>query len=192
MPEFPVETMDLQQLGAQTSRVEPLVVKEPVLEVCDLDFPEKSEDVEFAKCRLGDLLFLFQMVYRHYPTFLNCLGTFSVVFSIRPRALFLQVEEEDEELKPQTPIKGAGVRSGKLGVTVMKERWEPEPFWKVFVKGPLDGYMGIVVLINLAFMILDTQSTGATADFALGLSEDAGWNIDENFFQVAEYIFFSM
>ena len=132
------------------------------------------------------------MVYRHYPTFINCLGTVSVVFLIRPRALFLQVEEEDEELKPQTPSKGAGVRSGKLGVTVMKERWEPEPFWKVFVKGPLDGYMGIVVLINLAFMILETQSTGATLDFSLGLSSDAGWNIDENFFQVAEYIFFSM
>ena len=166
-------------------------MKEPVLEVCDLDFPEKSEDVEFPKCRLG-VLFLFQVVYRHYPTFINCLGTVSVVFSIRPRALFLQVEEEDEELKPQTPSKGAGVRSGKLGVTVMKERWEPEPFWKVFVKGPLDGYMGIVVLINLAFMILETQSTGATLDFSLGLSSDAGWNIDENFFQVAEYIFFSM
>jgi hypothetical protein len=90
VPEFPVETMDLQQLGAQTSRVEPLVVKEPVLEVCDLDFPEKSEDVEFPKCRLG-VLFLFQVVYRHYPTFINCLGTVSVVFSIRPRALFLQV-----------------------------------------------------------------------------------------------------
>lgn len=144
VPEFPVETLDLQQLGAQTSRVEPLEVKEPVLEVCDLDFPEKFE------------------------------------------------EEEDEELKPQTASKGAGLRSGKLGVTVMKERWEPEPFWKVFVKGPLDGYMGIVVLINLAFMILETQSTGAHADFSLGLSPDAGWNIDENFFQVAEYIFFSM
>ena len=57
VPEFPVETMDLQQIGA-TSR-EPLVVKEPVLEVCDLDFPEKSEDVEFPKCRLGDFCSFF-------------------------------------------------------------------------------------------------------------------------------------
>ena len=118
-----------------------------------------------------------------------------MIFPLIYRFFFFLVkeeEEEDEDMKPQTPSKAAGVRSGKLGVTVMKERWEPEPFWKVFVKGPLDGYTGIGVLINLAFMILETQSTGATADFSLGLSSDAGGSIDENFFQVAEYIFFSM
>ena len=53
MPDFPA-TLD----RAQTSRVEPLQVKEPVLEVCDLDFPEKSEDVKLPKMKkhagLGD------------------------------------------------------------------------------------------------------------------------------------------
>ena len=193
MPEFPVETLDLQQLGAQTSRVEPLLeVKEPVLEVCDLDFPQKSEDVSYQKCRVGVFVFLFQVVYQDLSTLSEHslqISTVCFFLSIQPRAHFLQ--EEDEELKLQTPSK-AGARSGKLGLTVMKERWEPEPYWKVFVKGPLDGYMGIVVLINLGFMILETQSTGAAADFSLGLSPDAGWNIHDDFFQVAEYIFFSM
>ena len=111
-------------------------IKEPVLEVCDLDFPEEKMEVE----------------------------------------------------RPDTPKGG----TRKLGLTIMKERWEPDPPWKLFVKGPLDGYMGIVVLINLGFMILETQSTGAVADATLGLAPANDWTIPENFFQVAEYMFFTM
>ena len=47
--------------------------------------------------------------------------------------------------------------------------------------------MGIVVLVNLAFMILETQWVSATADAALDLGPDARWSVDETFFNVAEY-----
>eukprot|EP00435_Cladocopium_sp_Y103_P001636 s2030_g1.t1 len=60
----------------------------------------------------------------------------------------------------------ASVEPGKsraLGTQVMSERWEPDPPMKSFVKGPLDGYMGIVVLVNLTFMIVMTQWMGRLA-----------------------------
>eukprot|EP00913_Durusdinium_trenchii_P004420 g4099.t1 len=62
---------------------------------------------------------------------------------------------------------------------------------KAFVKGPLDGYMGIVVLVNLIFMILETQWTAANADSMLNVGPPPEWGIGETFFQVAEYVFFS-
>ena len=99
--------------------------------------------------------------------------------------------EESVQDAVKTPSKTT-TRTVKLGLQVMKERWEPDPPWKSFVKGPLDGYMGIVVVINLAFMILETQSTGAVADASLGLSPNAEMSISETFFEIAEYIFFTM
>lgn len=121
----------------------PKTLKEPVLEVCDLDFPDEA-----------------------------------------------LTQEEIPDRSQNTSR--AAARTVKLGVNVMSERFDPEPPWKSFVKGPLDGYMGIVVLVNLTFMVLETQSTAGAADLALGLATDAGWSISEDFFQVAEYIFFTM
>lgn len=104
----------------------------------------------------------------------------------------IETEESVQDDAPvQTPSK-ITTRSVKLGLQVMKERWEPDPPWKSFVKGPLDGYMGIVVIINLAFMILETQSIGAMTDASLGLSANAEMFISETFFEIAEYIFFTM
>eukprot|EP00438_Fugacium_kawagutii_P031327 Skav215351 [mRNA] locus=scaffold1391:432493:439235:- [translate_table: standard] len=143
--------VSLQHLnGSRRSETEvdheplPNSLKEPVLEVCDLDFPEEA---------------------------------------------LTQAEEIPD--RSQTTSRAAA-RTVKLGVNVMSERFEPEPPWKSFVKGPLDGYMGIVVLVNLAFMVLETQSTAGAADLALGLTTDAGRSINEDFFQIAEYIFFTM
>ncbi|CAK9045813.1 unnamed protein product [Durusdinium trenchii] len=73
----------------------------------------------------------------------------------------------------------------------MSEKLEPDPPMKAFVKGPLDGYMGIVVLVNLIFMILETQWTAANADSMLNVGPPPEWGIGETFFQVAEYVFFS-
>lgn len=104
----------------------------------------------------------------------------------------IETEESVQDDAPvQTPSKMT-TRTVKLGLQVMKERWEPDPPWKSFVKGPLDGYMGIVVIINLAFMILETQSIGAIADASLGLSANAEMSISETVFEIAEYIFFTM
>ncbi len=103
----------------------------------------------------------------------------------------IEMEESVQDDAVKTPSKTT-TRTVKLGLQVMKERWEPDPPWKSFVKGPLDGYMGIVVVINLAFMILETQSTGAVADASLGLSPNAEMSISETFFEIAEYIFFTM
>lgn len=82
-------------------------------------------------------------------------------------------------------------RAGRLGLQVMSEKLEPDPPMKAFVKGPLDGYMGIVVLVNLIFMILETQWTAANADSMLNVGPPPEWGIGETFFQVAEYVFFS-
>lgn len=49
------------------------------------------------------------------------------------------------------------------------------------------GYMGIVVLVNLAFMIHETQWVSASADAALDMGAEARWSVDETFFNVAEY-----
>jgi len=84
-------------------------------------------------------------------------------------------------------------KSRFLGTQVMSERWTPDPPLKQFVKGPLDGYMGLVVIINLVFMIMMTQWMGSVADLSLGIGsvEDTQW-IDEYFFEVAEYVFFTL
>ena len=98
------------------------------------------------------------------------------------------------QMEPETPTQSASksrATGGRLGLQVMSERQQPDPPMKSFVKGPLDGYMGIVVLVNLAFMILETQWTSAHADYLLNLAPAPEWAIGESFFQVAEYIFFT-
>ena len=51
-----------------------------------------------------------------------------------------------------------------LGAAVMSERWDPDPPWKSFIKKRLDGYMGVVVIVNMIFMVLMTQWTGSNAE----------------------------
>lgn len=103
---------------------------------------------------------------------------------------------ESVELAPTTsdrqvtPKAFSKRKSRALGTQVMSERWEPDPPMKSFVKGPLDGYMGIVVLVNLTFMIVMTQWMGSKANESLGLpSEHLPFN--EMTFEVAEYVFFT-
>jgi len=82
-------------------------------------------------------------------------------------------------------------KSKFLGTQVMSEKWEPDPPLKSFVKGPLDGYMGLVVIINLGFMIAMAQWMGTAADQTLGLGPPDTSGLSEYFFEVAEYVFFT-
>ena len=75
---------------------------------------------------------------------------------------------------------------------LMRERWKPDPPLKSFVKGPLDGYMGIVVIVNLIFMVVMTQWMGSKAHALLNLPPSSRWNLPENFFEVSEYVFFAV
>ncbi|CAE7896910.1 Sodium channel protein type 10 subunit alpha [Symbiodinium microadriaticum] len=62
-------------------------------------------------------------------------------------------------------------KTKSLGKTTMSEmQTEEVPALKKFVKGPLDGYLGIVVLVNLGMMAAVAQITGHEADVSLGLS----------------------
>ena len=58
---------------------------------------------------------------------------------LEPIRLKEVVEVQDLDAPP--PVSKA-VRSTRLGVRFMEERLEPEPAWKSFVKGPLDGCSG--------------------------------------------------
>ncbi|CAE7023046.1 Cacna1g [Symbiodinium natans] len=62
---------------------------------------------------------------------------------------------------------------------------------KTFVKGPLDGYLGIVVLLNLGLMAAVAQITGHEADVSLGLSPPETVELGPGF-DVAEAIFFTI
>ncbi|CAK9027338.1 unnamed protein product [Durusdinium trenchii] len=86
--------------------------------------------------------------------------------------------------RPKSPRK-----SRMLGTQVLSERWEPDPPMKSFVKGPLDGYMGLVVIINLSFMIVMTQWMGSQANESLDLPSE-NLPFSEATFEIAEYIFF--
>lgn len=97
----------------------------------------------------------------------------------------------DRQVTPPKAFSKERRKSRALGTHVMSERWEPDPPMKSFVKGPLDGYMGIVVLVNLTFMIVMTQWMGSKANESLGLpSENLPFN--EMTFEVAEYVFFTL
>lgn len=55
-----------------------------------------------------------------------------------PRLVKEVVEVQD--LDAPEPVSSKTVRSTRLGVRFMEERLEPDPPWKGFVKGPLDGH----------------------------------------------------
>ena len=79
-----------------------------------------------------------------------------------------------------------------LGAQVMRETWEPDPPLKAFVKGPLDLYAGVVVIINVAMMIWHTQWTGSLADMSVGIQAEGPSWIRQEMFDISEYVFFSL
>lgn len=95
-----------------------------------------------------------------------------------------------EDVQPKSSMKSNRRHKSLIGTQVMKEKWEPDPPLKRFVKGPLDGYMGMVVVVNLIFMIIMTQWTGSQADILLGISTSSSLNLTEHFFEISEYVFF--
>lgn len=100
------------------------------------------------------------------------------------------IEGYHSEDRQFTPRMRERRKSRALGTQVMSERWEPDPPLKSFVKGPLDGYMGIVVLVNLTFMMVMTQWMGSKANESLGLPSE-NLPFSETTFEVAEYVFFA-
>ncbi|CAE6916345.1 Scn11a [Symbiodinium sp. CCMP2456] len=95
-----------------------------------------------------------------------------------------------EDVQPKSSMKATRRHKSLMGTQVMREKWEPDPPLQRFVKGPLDGYMGMVVVVNLIFMIIMTQWTGSQADVLLGISTSSSLNLTEHFFEISEYVFF--
>ncbi|CAJ1362551.1 unnamed protein product [Effrenium voratum] len=80
----------------------------------------------------------------------------------------------------------------KLGsAQVMIETMQPDPPIKTFVKGHLDGYMGLVVVINLILMAAMAQTGGHAADASLGLATGSTAELVDAF-EVAELVFFCL
>ena len=102
------------------------------------------------------------------------------------------VEEDPEESKTPSKLTRSGSnRVTKFGSSyVMSEIDQPDPPIKSFVKGPLDLWMAMVVIINLTMMAAATQSTGHSADVALGLASGSTWGLTEQGFETAELIFY--
>ena len=68
---------------------------------------------------------------------------------------------------------------------------EPLPRLKAFVLGPLDWYMGLVVLVNVVLMIWQTERMGELARVGLGLN-DTFTEGPEAVIEDLEYVFFSI
>ena len=68
---------------------------------------------------------------------------------------------------------------------------EPLPRLKAFVLGPLDWYMGLVVVVNVVLMIWQTELMGERAKVGLGLQETYTGG-PEDVIDDLEYVFFSI
>ena len=102
-------------------------------------------------------------------------------------------EEDPEESKTPSKLlsRSASLRQSKFGSSyVMSEIDEPDPPVKSFVKGPLDLWMAVIVIINLTMMAAATQSTGHNADVVLGLTSGSPWGLTEQGFETAELVFY--
>eukprot|EP00439_Symbiodinium_sp_Y106_P021209 s1443_g2.t1 len=82
-----------------------------------------------------------------------------------------------------------GKRSKALARAMNDDLTEKDPPAKTFIKNSLDAYMGLVVVINLGFMITMAQLAGDRADYELQLSASLP-AIPESVFEVAETLFF--
>ena len=65
-----------------------------------------------------------------------------------------------------------------------------DPPFKAFVKGQMDLYIGVVVIVHVVAMILNAQWIGSQADFSVGLSDQAWPGLTQEAFDIAEYVFF--
>jgi len=99
-------------------------------------------------------------------------------------------QEESKENAKSLP-RSASMRNTKFASAyVMSEINDPDPPIKTFVKGPLDLWMGAIVVVNLSLMAAATQSAGHMADVVLGLASGPAWGLTEQGFETAELVFY--
>ena len=103
------------------------------------------------------------------------------------------VEAKFEDVM-NTKSKSSKVRSSlrSLGKRPTELVWsEKHLHLRVFVQGPLDVFMALLVVVHLGFMVALIQLEEEDSRFSLGLSQQPGntdgWAV---FFEVSEYIFF--
>ncbi|CAK9045817.1 unnamed protein product [Durusdinium trenchii] len=93
---------------------------------------------------------------------------------------------EPNETKPRSTTRPRGTLAKVIGQEVI------DPPLKAWVKGSLDGYMGMVVVVNLSLMVVVAQFVGARADYGLNLASEEPGMLLEDIFYVLDYVFFGI
>ena len=88
--------------------------------------------------------------------------------------------ERSEAVESQSSITAKKKKKSlAMAAKVMGQEMK-EPPVKAWVKSNLDGYMGLVVVVNLSLMMIMAQMVGQRADYALDLTEEApGTSVEE-------------
>jgi len=100
--------------------------------------------------------------------------------------------DQNSQEEPKRTVKPTKKTIKTLGAQVMSEKWVKDPPMKAFVKEKLDLPIGIVVLVNVVLMIIESQWVGGGTDVSLGLMESYDTFLTKAFFEITEYCFFTI
>ena len=100
--------------------------------------------------------------------------------------------DQNSQEEPKRTLKPTKRTIKTLGASVMTEKWVKDPPMKAFVKEKLDLPIGIVVLVNVVLMIIESQWVGGGTDVSLGLMESYDTFLTKAFFEISEYCFFTI
>jgi len=111
----------------------------------------------------------------------------------RVRATTSSMQTKESTPKSDLNLHMANSPSGKRSKALARAFYDgqSDPPLKAFIKGSLDAYMGIVVVVNLTLMVAMAQLAGDRADYVLGLST-VDPTIPTEVFDIGEYVFFTI